>query len=68
MVYAEDLRGQAPGSSGFADYSGSVPSMTFLRPSSIQERIATGYSAPRDTAYPQDTLLGGNTPAHPLRW
>jgi hypothetical protein len=38
-----------------------VPSMTFLRTTSNQERIATSYSAG------SGTTLRQNTPAHPLR-
>ena len=41
--------------------------MTFLRPSSIQERNGTGYSAQRETVFPQETRLGANNPAYPLR-
>jgi hypothetical protein len=36
-------------------------SMTFLRPSSIQERTGAGYSVQRDFA------LATNMPKHPLR-
>ena len=41
----------------------SATAMMFLRPSSIQERIAKRYSAGGDTAYLRGTLPGVNTPA-----
>ena len=53
---------------GPSDFAGIVTSMMFLRLSLIQERIGTGYSAPRDTVSSrQKTRLGANSPAPPLR-
>jgi hypothetical protein len=42
-------------------FSAGDRSMTFLRPSSIQERTGVGFSAQRDSA------LAGNIPTHSLR-